>query len=121
MTDLSTLAFANLLSPMVLCFVLGALAAWLRSDLDMPEAMVRGMSLYLMLAIGFKGGVAMAGNASMAALLAVLAAAGLIFLLPFVAFPLLRVAAGLSRVDAGALRFGRRDHLRHRGRIPARN
>ncbi len=52
------LAAANLLSPMVLFFLLGLCATLARSDLSIPEAIAKGMSLYLMLAIGFKGGVA---------------------------------------------------------------
>jgi uncharacterized protein len=52
------LALANLLSPPVLFFVLGLLAAFGRSDLTVPEAVGKLLSLYLLLAIGFKGGVA---------------------------------------------------------------
>ena len=47
-------------SPVVLFFVLGLLAAFGRSDLAIPEAIAKGMSLYLMAAIGLKGGVAVA-------------------------------------------------------------
>ena len=50
----------NLGSPMILCFVLGVLAALARSDLSFPEAVAKGMSLYLLFAIGFKGGVGVA-------------------------------------------------------------
>ena len=52
------LALANLMSPPVLFFVLGVLAAFGRSDLTVPEAVGKLLSLYLLLAIGFKGGVA---------------------------------------------------------------
>lgn len=48
---------ANLLSPVVLCFVLGAIAALLKSDLELPDAFVTALSIYLLLAIGLKGGV----------------------------------------------------------------
>ena len=51
---------ATLLSAPVLFFVLGALAAAARSDLSVPETIAKGMSLYLMAAIGLKGGVEVA-------------------------------------------------------------
>lgn len=48
---------SNLLSPVVLCFLLGAVAALLKSDLELPDAFVTALSIYLLLAIGLKGGV----------------------------------------------------------------
>ena len=57
MESMISLAVANLTSPMILFFLLGLLAALARSDLNVPEAIAKGMSLYLMMAIGFKGGV----------------------------------------------------------------
>lgn len=47
-----------LTSPAILFFVLGCLAAAVRSDLTIPEPISKALSLYLMLCIGFKGGVA---------------------------------------------------------------
>lgn len=51
---------ANLLSPIVLAFVLGLIAAWIKSDLKLPEALYQSLSIYLLLAIGIKGGVELA-------------------------------------------------------------
>lgn len=51
------LAAANLLSPLLLSFALGALAVLVRSDLCFPEPVFNALSIYLMLAIGLKGGV----------------------------------------------------------------
>ncbi len=62
LTELLQIAFGNFLSPMVLFFGLGVLAGWAKSDLAMPEAISKGLSLYLMLAIGFKGGVELASS-----------------------------------------------------------
>jgi len=56
MDSMIGLAVSNLTTPMILFFLLGLLAALTRSDLNVPEAIAKGMSLYLMLAIGFKGG-----------------------------------------------------------------
>jgi decaprenyl-phosphate phosphoribosyltransferase len=47
---------------MILCFALGLLAALARSDLSVPEAAAKALSLYLLFAIGFKGGAAVANN-----------------------------------------------------------
>jgi len=46
-----------LTSPAVLFFFVGAVAAFARSDLSIPEQVAKALSLYLMLCIGFKGGV----------------------------------------------------------------
>ena len=46
-----------LLAPGTLFFVLGAIAAAVRSDLAVPESVSRALALYLMLCIGFRGGV----------------------------------------------------------------
>jgi hypothetical protein len=56
MEQMLSLAGQNLLSPVILFFVLGVAAALARSDLSFPEAVAKGMSLYLLFAIGFKGG-----------------------------------------------------------------
>lgn len=50
----------NLLSPVVLSFALGAIAAFVKSDLRLPEALYQSLSIYLLFAIGLKGGVAIA-------------------------------------------------------------
>ena len=50
---------SNLLSPVVLAFALGLIARALRSDLEMPAAIQSYLSIFLLLAIGLKGGVAL--------------------------------------------------------------
>ncbi len=47
----------NLLTPPVLFFCLGMLAVLVRSDLEIPQPLPKLFSLYLLFAIGFKGGV----------------------------------------------------------------
>ncbi|MEO1704561.1 MAG: sodium-dependent bicarbonate transport family permease [Pseudomonadota bacterium] len=98
------LAAANLLSPIILSFALGLFAALARSDLSIPEAVAKGMSIYLLFSIGFKGGVAVAENGVDAQLLATLAAGFLLSgLIPFVAFALLRVMTQLDTLNAAAV------------------
>jgi uncharacterized protein len=97
-------ALATLSSPVVLFFVLGLLAAFLRSELTIPEAIAKGLSIYLMIAIGLKGGVAVAESGFSAEMLAVLAL-GLAasFSLPVLAYAALRTVGRLGAVDAGAV------------------
>lgn len=98
------LALDNLSSPLILSFVLGVGAALARSDLTFPEAAAKALSIYLLFAIGFKGGVSVAEhgvdlNLGAAILLGVILSAAL----PFIAFALLRALARLDRTNAAAV------------------
>ncbi len=55
----------NLVSPIVLCFVLGLVARWVKSDFELPDAVYQGLSIYLLLAIGLKGGAAVSQDAGL--------------------------------------------------------
>ena len=102
--DILTLAGQNLLTPMILSFALGLAAAIARSDLTVPEAAAKMMSLYLLFAIGFKGGVAVADHGLDGQLLGALVGGVILsFALPFVAFALLRSLTKLSVLDAAAV------------------
>jgi hypothetical protein len=104
MADISQLALNNLLAPMTLFFALGFAAGLLRSDLSIPEQIGKGLSLYLMLAIGFKGGAAMSVGGETSLLLGALAAGiGLSLVIPALGFALLRVTTGLDPVTAAAV------------------
>ena len=104
MSDFLSLAGQNLLSPIILSFVLGLLAALARSDLNIPEAVAKGMSIYLLFAIGFKGGASVASYGLDARLgFSLLAGIILSALLPIIAFGLLKVMTGMSRLDAAAV------------------
>jgi hypothetical protein len=59
---LDSLFLQNLFSPPLLFFVLGCIATLLKTDLEIPEPIGKLLSLYLLMAIGFKGGVALAAN-----------------------------------------------------------
>jgi hypothetical protein len=103
MPDLSA-SLALLTSPAILFFFLGAAAAMARSDLTIPEPVAKVLSLYLMLCIGFKGGV----EARAAGLDGDFLAAGAIgvalsALMPLVAFVILRRMPRLDRATVCAL------------------
>jgi uncharacterized protein len=88
----------------ILSFVLGLVAALLRSDLSFPEAIAKGLSLYLLFSIGFKGGAGVAAHGvDLGLLLAILTGIVLSLLLPLLAFTLLRVLATVSVIDAAAV------------------
>ena len=104
MEQFLTLAGQNLLTPMILCFALGIFAALVRSELTVPEAAAKAMSLYLLFSIGFKGGFAVSKHGFDGHLAAALiGGVALSFVLPFVAFALLRLITGLSTLDAAAV------------------
>ncbi|WP_181705542.1 sodium-dependent bicarbonate transport family permease [Chthonobacter rhizosphaerae] len=98
------LALQNLTSPMVLFFALGAFAALMRSDLTIPEAVAKTLALYLMLSIGFKGGVEVAKSGIDATMLLTIAASIVLsFAIPVIGYALLRATTRLSAVDAAAV------------------
>lgn len=103
MPDLAP-ALALLTTPAILFFVMGGLAAFAGSDLELPEPVSKGLSLYLMMAIGFKGGVE-AREAGLSLSFGAAAGLGLLFSagLPVVAWLWLRRIGRLDRSTAGAL------------------
>jgi hypothetical protein len=99
-----SLALQNLISPPVLFFALGVAVALARSDLAIPEAVAKALSLYLMLAIGFKGGVAASSHGFGQELaLVIMTAIALSFAIPYLAFAALSATTGLARVDRAAI------------------
>ena len=52
-----SLVASNILNPPILAFFMGMLAIFLKSDLEIPAPIPKLFSLYLLFAIGFKGGV----------------------------------------------------------------
>ena len=100
MPDFST-SFALLTSPAILFFFIGAAAAFARSDLAIPEPVSKALSLYLMLAIGFKGGVeAREAAANGDFLIAGAIGVALSALMPLLAFVILK---GLRRLDRATI------------------
>ncbi|MFZ0099046.1 MAG: sodium-dependent bicarbonate transport family permease, partial [Gemmobacter sp.] len=94
----------NLLVPTILFFALGLVAAFARSDLSIPTGAAKFMSIYLLLAIGFKGGVSLADHGvSTDLFLALMAGAALSLAIPFAAFAMLRAITRLDRLNAAAV------------------
>jgi len=89
--------------PVVLFFVLGVAAGLLRSDLKIPGAIYEALSIYILLAIGLKGGVELAkypiGDLIGKGLIIVAVGA----LIPLVAYPILRYLGRMSRADSASI------------------
>ena len=60
--DIASTAAQNLMSPIILFFLLGILAGVLKSSLTIPETLSKSVSMYLIMAIGFRGGVELSHN-----------------------------------------------------------
>lgn len=97
------LLLVNLASPVVLAFALGLFARAVRSDLEIPNQIQSYLSIFLLLAIGLKGGVALREQApaALALLLTMTLAAGAFTALT--AFAAARWLLGDVRREAAAM------------------
>ncbi len=104
--DLS-FALSNFLSPPILFFFLGLLAVLVRSDLEIPQPIPKFLSLYLMLAIGFKGGVELGhSNPGGQVLLTLGAAIAMAAVVPVYCFFILRRRLNVYNAAAIAATYG---------------
>jgi uncharacterized protein len=94
--------YGSMVDVVVFFFVLGVLARLLKSDLRLPEALYETLTIYLLLAIGLKGGIELSKQPLLTLAPQVLACMALGFAIPFALYPLAR-ALRLSVVDAAAL------------------
>jgi len=93
---------ANLLTPAVLFFVLGVIAAVVKTDLKLPEPLYVTLTVYLLVAIGFKGGVSISEAGLAKVWLPALVAIALGTAIPLWSYPLLRLGR-LPAVDAASI------------------
>ena len=92
----------NLLDPAILFFIFGVLAGMARSNLEIPPAISRFLSLYLLMALGLKGGFALAHSGlSMQIGLSLGAALILAVIVPLLGYGFLRKF--VSGFDAAAI------------------
>ena len=91
------------MDPAVLFFLLGVIARLAKSDLRVPEALYEGLSIFLLLAIGLKGGVELARQPLAPLIPQIVVVIALGSLLPLIAFPIARSLGRLARVDAASL------------------
>ncbi len=95
----------NALSPGVLFFLLGAFAGFLKSDLTVPDSMGRYLAIYIMMSIGFNGGVSVCTieHFSTHILMTIICGIAMSFLLPFLGFYLLCNTTSLDKPTSAAL------------------
>ena len=92
----------NFLDPAILFFVFGLLAGALKSNLEIPPPIARFLSLYLLMALGLKGGFALAKSGLTAEVVVSLACALLLAVaVPALGYALLK--RRVSRFDAAAI------------------
>jgi uncharacterized protein len=103
--ELLYLITQNILSPAILFFVLGIVAGFFKSDLEIPDSISSYLSIYLMMAIGFKGGVAIANTPDIDGEVIAAIVIGIIigFLLPFISYALLKATTKVDSVTAAAI------------------
>lgn len=92
-----------MMDPIILFFILGVTAGLLKSELRLPPAVYDFVSIMLLLAIGLKGGIELAKQPFLEILPQMVAVVVMGFLLPLVAFPLLRYIGRLERADAASI------------------
>jgi len=93
----------NLLAPIFLAFLLGWVATWVNSDLKFPDGIYAGLSAYLMLAIGLKGGAELSHADPSHLVGPIIATITLSFATPTIAFFIARRVFKYAKVDAAAL------------------
>lgn len=96
-------AGTNFVSVPVLAFLLGLISVALKADLRLPDAVYQATSIYLLFAIGLKGGVALRVSDPAEVLAPIGVAIILGVIIPFLVFAILKYVTKLNPVDRGAM------------------
>ncbi len=103
----SSLILSNILNPPVLFFFLGMLAIFVQSDLEIPNPLPKLFSLYLLVAIGFKGGHELYESGLSPLIISTLVAAILMAsIVPIYSFFILRIKLDNYNAAAIAATYG---------------
>ena len=94
---------SNLLTPIVLFFIFGIVAARIKSDLKIPDAISEFLPIYLLAAIGLHGGIEMRNTGFETMLLPMLVAIGLSLLFTLNHYQILRRLGKFNLFDSYAL------------------
>lgn len=93
----------NLLSPIVLAFIMGIVAGLIKSELKFPEPVLKLISIYLLLSIGLKGGRELSDVTFSQISYSLGATIILIFLLPLIAYSIARYFGKFDHQNAGGI------------------
>jgi hypothetical protein len=91
------------LDPVVLFFMLGLAAGLMRAEMRLPPAIYEFLSVILLLAIGLKGGIELSKQSIGDLLPDMTAVVAMGFMLPLLAFPILRYIGRLEKADAASV------------------
>jgi uncharacterized protein len=91
------------IDPVILFFVLGLVAGALKADLRLPSAIYELLTTLLLLSIGLKGGIELAGTDILSVLPSLFVIASMGLVLGLLAFVLLRLSRHLPRADAASI------------------
>ncbi len=91
------------LDPVVLFFMLGLIAGLMRAEMRLPPAIYEFLSVILLLAIGLKGGIELSKQSFGDLLPDMTAVLAMGFVLPLLAFPILRYIGRLEKADAASV------------------
>lgn len=98
---------SNLTNPTLLFFLLGIIATIVKSDLEIPESSSKFISLYLLFAIGFKGGQELAhGHFSSEIVYSIIMGILIASLIPIYTFFILKRSISISDAGAVAATYG---------------
>lgn len=98
-----SLATSNFVSVPVLVFILGVISVRLKADLRLPDPVYQAISIYLLFAIGLKGGVALRASSASEVLIPIAVSILLGIAIPLIAFGVLTILTKLNGVDRGAM------------------
>ena len=101
--DILELVQANILTPVVLFFIFGIIAARIKSDLKIPEAISEFLPIYLLAAIGLHGGLEMRKTGFESMLIPLLVAIGLSVLMTLYHYQILKRLGKFNIFDSYAL------------------
>lgn len=101
--DILALIQANILTPIVLFFILGIVAARIKSDLKIPEAISEFLPIYLLAAIGLHGGIEMRNTSFESILVPMLVAIALSLVMTLYHYQILRRLGKFNIFDSYAL------------------
>lgn len=97
----------NITNPALLFFILGLIAVYLKSDLEIPKNSSKFISLYLLFSIGFKGGQELSHETiSLEIILSILFGISISSLIPLYTFFILRKKLGVYNAGAIAAAYG---------------
>ncbi len=93
----------NLIDPVILFFIIGIIAGLLKTDLKLPEAIYDALSIYLLLAIGYKGGIELSKSDLTNLLIPVSATILLGVVIPIIAYFILLKIGKFNNPDSAAI------------------